>query len=320
MHSLSSVPTLQKEFPEEILYELRKLPLEMQIAFLNEYQISKLQIGVGYLFHFFGLSYAYQGKWFKQVLSWLTVYGLGIWWLINCIRLPSSIKKENLRKAKRIIHKLKKRRSSKIDESFLIPIKKKNLEKILDLLQPQPHPLNIKFDPSNLSVEHLQKGFLVDYSLTTWLVVDEYQYDFLDGTIEKGVKIVSENDGIDTLYLQTGAHENFRLVKAGKIVNIHSISSTLQHFILTERQAPNTLTYKGVSYFKESSRKGILYYLNHPAKDRAKKICCWEFLDEQRNSFLRIEWIDEWEFLCLHGKIVPRYAFSDILPAYNTKP
>lgn len=317
MRLLSLTPSLdlKKEFPDELLYELEKLPIQGQLTFLDRYSNAKRGVATAYFFHFFGLAYAYQGKWFKQILSWLTLHGLGIWWLVNWFRLPKVISKENHRKARRIIGKLQKKYDDNRfhkENGFVRDIAQ--LEKIVEQLRPQPRQIEATFDPANLSVGNLKKGFLVDYALLTWLVVDEYQYDFWDNTTEKAFRIVSENDNsMDILYLHLRLHESFALVHVGNIVNIHSIDESLQRYILAERNTPNIIFYKGKAYFKESSQQGIFFHLTQPSQ-HAKKVYSWEFLDEQRTLFLRIQWIDGQEFLCLHGKIVSKEAFSEILP------
>jgi len=49
-------------------------------------------IGIAYLLFFFvGAHYAYLKQWGLQILFWITFGGLGIWWLIDLIRMSNLV-------------------------------------------------------------------------------------------------------------------------------------------------------------------------------------------------------------------------------------
>jgi len=55
--------------------------------------------GLAYLlWFFFGLHYAYLGKWGIQFLFWITVGGLGVWWFIDLFTLGGKVESYNNRK------------------------------------------------------------------------------------------------------------------------------------------------------------------------------------------------------------------------------
>lgn len=47
------------------------------------------------LWFFFGLHYAYLGKWFTQLLYIVTIGGLGVWAIVDLFRIPSMVSKYN---------------------------------------------------------------------------------------------------------------------------------------------------------------------------------------------------------------------------------
>ncbi len=52
--------------------------------------------GTAYLFWFLlGAHYAYLGKWGLQILFWITVGGLMLWWLIDLFRIPGMTNRYN---------------------------------------------------------------------------------------------------------------------------------------------------------------------------------------------------------------------------------
>lgn len=62
----------------------RNMAPEERAAFESEVRRRSKSVAVGYvLWLFFGLHYAYVGKWGLQVLFWFTGGGLLVWWLID---------------------------------------------------------------------------------------------------------------------------------------------------------------------------------------------------------------------------------------------
>ncbi len=54
--------------------------------------------GLAYVFWFFGLHYAYLGKWLTLLLYWVTLGGAGIWAVIDLFTLGSKVENYNNRK------------------------------------------------------------------------------------------------------------------------------------------------------------------------------------------------------------------------------
>lgn len=63
----------------------------------KHYLLSKMKsTGTAYLcWFFFGIHYAYLGKWGLQILYWITLGGLGIWCFIDLFHIPSKVEKHN---------------------------------------------------------------------------------------------------------------------------------------------------------------------------------------------------------------------------------
>jgi hypothetical protein len=303
------------DLPSEVVYSLKHLPPQGQLEFMDDYKLRESHIGLAYLCHFFGVSYAYQGKWGKQLLCWLTLYGFGIWWVVNLFRLPFSIKVHNQRKAKRILKRiLKKYGALPRQANFQHPFSKiEHLEKALTDMRPQPRQVSIEFDPVHLGVENLKTGYLLDYDLKTWIVTQENQYDFQDSLTEKEFRISAESSQPEVNHVQVRSENGFAIVWVGKLINIHKIDLELQSHIIRQRQAPSIIQHKNLKMFRESARIGTMFCINNQELT-PKKVQRWEFLDETRSVFLRIEWLNEKEFQCVEGRVVPRQAFSDILP------
>jgi len=59
-------------------------------------EASLRSLGIAYILFFIAWAhYAYLGKWGKQILFWITLGGLGIWWLFDLFRIPGLIERYN---------------------------------------------------------------------------------------------------------------------------------------------------------------------------------------------------------------------------------
>jgi hypothetical protein len=88
--------------------ELARLPAQRQEEFVEEYRRKSKSLPVAYLFWFFlGLHYAYTRNWGTQVIFWLTVGGLGVWWIVDAFRVPQIIRNYNKDAATEVLRSLK---------------------------------------------------------------------------------------------------------------------------------------------------------------------------------------------------------------------
>jgi hypothetical protein len=91
MEKLALVPaSIMRGLPAMVRHELVKLPPEKQDEFVEEYRRRKKSAVPAYILWFFlGWHYIYFRKWGLQIIFWLTLGGLFIWWLVDAFRIPS---------------------------------------------------------------------------------------------------------------------------------------------------------------------------------------------------------------------------------------
>jgi len=71
--------------------------------------------GTAYLFFFlFGAHFAYLNKWGLQILFWITLYGLGIWGLVELFTVGDRVNKHN----RPILNKLDQLDKEERDQNF----------------------------------------------------------------------------------------------------------------------------------------------------------------------------------------------------------
>lgn len=83
-------------FPLLVKNKLATMSADDKKVFSSEYNRRKKSVLVGYLLLIpFGWHYAYVGKWGSQILCWVTLWGLFIWWLVDWFRIPDIVKRYN---------------------------------------------------------------------------------------------------------------------------------------------------------------------------------------------------------------------------------
>lgn len=84
------------KFPLIVESKLYEMDAISRRAFMEEYNRRRKSVFTGYvLLMLFGWHYAYVNKWSSQLLCWLTLWGLLLWWIIDWFRLPFIIKRYN---------------------------------------------------------------------------------------------------------------------------------------------------------------------------------------------------------------------------------
>lgn len=84
------------DFPLIVENRLKVMSNSEKNAFYEEYKRRRKSVFVGYLLLIpLGWHYAYVKKWGTQILCWVTLWGLVIWWLIDWFRIPFIIGRYN---------------------------------------------------------------------------------------------------------------------------------------------------------------------------------------------------------------------------------
>jgi hypothetical protein len=306
--SFSNLPgIIKRNFPLEVRYELESMPLRAQQEFLESYGREMKVLGISYVCHaLFGSSYLYQGKIFKQILFWLTAFGFGIGWIINLFRMPKMIRKVNYKIAMRIIRDIQRRYRY---ETQAEPLPQSLLGRMKAVVVETPRSVNQNYDPTNLTVENLKAGFLVDYELKTWEVVAEFQYDWFDGLTDRLFTLANDLEQVTVLLRK---EQNQLIAQELKRINIYALNKQLPDEITFRKRPSALLHFQNADFFQEPEREGIFFDM--VAKKGNQKVMCWEYFDQARRTTVRIEYLNDKEFKAFTGKLISPLSFSEILP------
>ena len=165
------------------------------------------------------------------------------------------------------------------------------------------------YDPLNIRVTDLKLGFIFDYDLKSWEVVEEYTYDWGDNYFSKEYKI---STGADILFLSVDEDDILELTLQKKI-KLSSIDGDIEGEIINKKIPPKKVIYKGVDYYRDSESPGY-FKVENSDKDWVEFIS-WAYYNEEEDRVLTIEQWDDREFEASYGKVIKEYEISGITPS-----
>ncbi|MBB6460598.1 DUF4178 domain-containing protein [Flammeovirga kamogawensis] len=168
---------------------------------------------------------------------------------------------------------------------------------------------DFNYDPSKITVEDLQIGFLLDYNLQTYKVVEHFQYVTEDNEFEEKLVLIT---GIDERFIFKKYNANNPFIRSTQKINIFSIDENLDTEILLKQRPKSIINFKGINYYRDEEAKGSIHsFKSNTIENRFKK---WDYFDDSRLLYICIEQIDTNKFVAYQGKIEGEIAFSEILP------
>lgn len=93
--------------PASVRQDVMALPAETRERFLARYQRRARSTGAAYFVCLLvGGQYAYVGRWGVQLLFWVSLGGLLIWWVVDLFRVAGMVRRHNERVARDILRAL----------------------------------------------------------------------------------------------------------------------------------------------------------------------------------------------------------------------
>lgn len=164
------------------------------------------------------------------------------------------------------------------------------------------------YDPTDIRIVDVRKGFMLDYNGKTWQATEEYEYDWGNSYFTYEMKLVSGNE---TIFLSIDEGDMLELQVLHKL-NFSRLDPAIEQAILDEDRPPRQITLEGKTFFRADERPG--YFRNIDNEDWAEFIS-WDYFDEAEQYVLNIEQWEDHHFEASFGRIVSEHEFSNILPA-----
>jgi hypothetical protein len=163
------------------------------------------------------------------------------------------------------------------------------------------------YDPTDLRITDLKRGFMVDYDLKSWQVMAEYEYDWGGGFISKEYKLDS---GSESIYLHVEEDDELEL-SLSKKTGIKRFEEDIRAHFADNDEPPVTVTLDGVKYHRTEESMG---YFRDTSRDGWSEMISWNYEDDDQKCFVNIERWGEEEFEASHGVYAREFEFSNILP------
>ncbi len=301
---------IERQLPFAVSSQLAVLPDEYQKDFVREYTQRMKTAIIPYILHFMlPIQYLYVDKILLQLLFWFSLGGLGIWWFIDLFRIPGMIESRNKEIADECLRKVmtKYERETGNSPSLNRGKARPGLTQAPVVKPREVH--STEYDPTKLTIENLNIGFLVDYGLKTWKVVNRIQFDWNDGLSEREFKLNYEND---LIYLSVRRESALVYCHISTIVNLYMIDKNFDEYVTLNAAPPNVMQYADFTVYRDNRLEGTMF--NAALGNKPMRVIMWDYYDMTRDYRLRIEKTDSGQFFAIFGKKINDIEFSEVLP------
>ncbi len=168
-----------------------------------------------------------------------------------------------------------------------------------------------KYDPTNITVKDLEKGFVFEYDLRTWEVQEAYTYDWGDEFFSREYKVY---DGSETRFLSVEEDDKLELSWHEKI-KLSMLSVDIEREITENSRPPKAIVFQGITFYRDEESPG---YFNSGDNDAWVEMIAWDYYDEEDEYELSIEQWEERSFEASFGKSLEEFEVSNILPGEST--
>ncbi len=165
-----------------------------------------------------------------------------------------------------------------------------------------------EYDPLNVKVTDLKKGFIFEYDLRQWEVQAEYTYDWGDNYFSKEYKV---SDGTDTFFLSVEQDDEVEVALHEK-VRLSAFEQDIEADIIDNGRPPKTIIYQGTTFRREDESPG--YFREEDGGGDWTEMIGWDYYDADEEQVLTIEQWGEREFDASVGKFLESHEISNIIP------
>ncbi|MBX2841135.1 MAG: DUF4178 domain-containing protein [Flammeovirgaceae bacterium] len=165
------------------------------------------------------------------------------------------------------------------------------------------------YDPTNLHIRDLRKGFIVEYDLKTWEVDAEFEYDWGNEYFTYEYKLTCADDSI-FLYIE---EDDELVLTVSRKIPFGKLGEAVEDGINDKGKPPKEVIYDGKVFYRESQRPG--FYKNVESKGESEEFVGWEYIDDSEKFVLNIEQWEDDVYEASLGQFVNERDFSNILPA-----
>lgn len=165
------------------------------------------------------------------------------------------------------------------------------------------------YDPNNMRIEDLRVGFMFDYDLKTWIIKEEYEYDWGDNYFTREYKLEASDD---TAYLHIDYNDEGFMTLSRKL-KVRDLGEDIPEEIIKNKRPPKKITFADTEYLLDKESPG--YFSDDPEDDNSwTEFISWDYYNTDESLVACIEQWGEREFEASNGKVVKDFEITNILP------
>lgn len=168
----------------------------------------------------------------------------------------------------------------------------------------------LHYDPTNISIRDIRRGWVFDYDGSTWEALEEFEYDWGSDRFSYGFLL--QDDKGEQLYMEIDENRGFQCMLY-KFVDFNKLPDHLAIAQAIERDGRplNEVFFENRYYTRANERPCFFRNLK---ENRNNEIMIWEYWEPGQEYQLRIEQWGEQEFEAFVGWRVYEDVFANILP------
>ncbi len=163
------------------------------------------------------------------------------------------------------------------------------------------------YDPTDIKVSDIEKGYLFDYNMETWSVQKMGEYDWGDNHFSREFLVVS---GTKNRYLSIEEDDVLEIALFEKI-KYRKLGSVVIDYFREHEKFPDQITYQDTTYYLEEIAPG---FYRDVESENWEELMSFEYENEEGDKYLTIEQWGEEEFEASIGIEIKAFEISDILP------
>ncbi len=163
------------------------------------------------------------------------------------------------------------------------------------------------FDPTNITIKDLGKGYIFEYAIETWTVTALFEYDWGDNYFTREF-VIKNGDTEKFLYIED---DGGLVVTLSEKVKLRKLGEDVCDYIDSHQEPPKKIKYQGVKYYLDEKSSGFSKEID---ASNWKELISYDYLDEDEEKTLCIEQYGDEEFEVTKGIIITELSVSNILP------
>lgn len=168
----------------------------------------------------------------------------------------------------------------------------------------------LDYDPSDIKVTDLKPGFVFEYDMKNWEVLDSYTYDWGDNCYSREHQI---SDGLSTKYLTVEQDDDLELYLYEKVKN-RAVDCDLIDEMNRFDKLPTKIRFEDQEYVLEEEAAGYMATEKNP-KTWVEMVSWDYYCKSEKNKYLCIEQWDTNDFEVSSGIQIEQFEISNINPA-----